>query len=146
VAAPAEPPIGLSAEAYEAYEAGKHSIRAGDLAGGHQHLKAAVEAQPDFTEGWYNLGATTSRLAIEAAGSGRDDEALALFRESVDQKRRAQELIDQGKWFVYTTASDQETVRSDLGHALEDADAVLADEASLLAALRLWAASGRSRP
>jgi hypothetical protein len=98
-----------------------------------------VDLMPDFTEGWYNLGAAASRLAVEAAGRGEDPAALAFFREGVDAKRRADQLIREGKWFVYSPPQ-QAQVTSDLAHALEDADEVLANEPALLIALRLHAA------
>jgi hypothetical protein len=135
----ATPPPGVSAPAWEAYAAARKAIWANDLALGQLRFKEAIAAQFDFTEAWYNLGATTSRLAIEAAGAGRDGEALTLFRESVTQKRRASDLIAEGKWFVYLKPEEQEGVVSDLRHALEDADEVVANEEALLAALRMWA-------
>ena len=58
----------------------------------------------------------------------------------VTQKRRASDLIAEGKWFVYLKEDEQKGVVSDLRHALEDADAVVQDEESLLIALRMWAA------
>jgi tetratricopeptide (TPR) repeat protein len=139
------PPPGLSNKALQAYVDAKIAIRAANLDEARNLLKQAVEVQSDFTEAWYNLGATTSRLAMAAAVDSRDQEAIALFREAVDEKRRAQALVDEGKWFVYKTREEQDQVIFDLRHALEDADAVLADEASLLAAMRIWAASGRIR-
>jgi hypothetical protein len=84
------PPAGLSAEAFQAYETAKQSVEANDLAAARGHFQEAVAAQPDFTEGWYNLGATTTRLAAAAAGAGQDPEALALFREGVNEKRQAE--------------------------------------------------------
>jgi len=139
------PPPGLSRDALYAYGTAIQAVRAANLDEARNLLKQAVELQPDFTEAWYNLGATTSRLAMAAAVDSRDLEALALFREAVLEKRRAQALVDDGKWFVYKTREEQDQVISDLRHALEDADAVMADEASLLAAMRIWAASGRAR-
>jgi hypothetical protein len=143
-AAPAEttptPPPGLTAPAWEAYVAARQAIWANDLVTGQARLQEAIAAQSDFTEAWYNLGATTARLAGEAAGAGRDGDALTLFRESVTQKRRASDLIAEGKWFVYLKEDEQAGVVSDLRHALEDADAVVADEESLLVALKMWAA------
>lgn len=139
------PPPGLSTRALQAYVDAKLAIRAANLDEARNLLKQAVEVEPDFTEAWYNLGATTSRLSMAAAVDARDQEAIALFREAVEEKRRAQALIDDGKWFVYKTREEQDQVIFDLRHALEDADAVLADEASLLAAMRIWAASGRIR-
>ena len=134
------PPPGVSAPAWEAYAAARKAIWAKDLVSGQAGFKEAVAAQPDFTEAWYNLGAMTAHLAIEAAGEGRDGDALSLFRESVTQKRRASDLIAEGKWFVYLKEDEQKGVVSDLRHALEDADAVVQDEESLLIALRMWAA------
>lgn len=139
---PAPAPVGLSPAALEAYEAAKRSVFAGDLDEARGHFTEATDAQPDFTEAWYNMGAATSRLSIAAAGAGEDQRALALFREAVSQKRRARALIDEGKWFVYTKVEEQEQVISDLQHALEEADAVMADDDSLLTALRM-AAAGR---
>lgn len=100
----------------------------------------AIEAEPRFTEAWYNRGATKARLAIEAIRRGDESGAVAIFRESVMDKKRAQELVDQNVWFVYQPGPEQDQVRHDLKRALEDADAVLADEPSLIRALKLWAA------
>jgi tetratricopeptide (TPR) repeat protein len=138
-------PLGLSAKALQAYVDARAATRAANLDEARDLLKQAVAIQPDFTEAWYNLGATTSRLSMAAAVNERDQEAIALFREAVEEKRRAQALVEDGKWFVYKTSEEQDQVISDLRHALEDADAVLADEPSLLAAMRIWAASGRIR-
>jgi hypothetical protein len=110
----------------------------GDYARSALEFGRAVELAPDFTEGWYNLGAATSRLAVEAAGRGDDAEALRLVRAGVEQKRRARDLISAGTWWIYD-ARQQAVVRHDLEEALRDVDAVLADEPSLLAALRLQA-------
>jgi len=93
---------------------------------------------PDFTEGWYNLGAAASRLAVEAAGRSDDQAALAFFREGVDAKRRADQLIREGRWLIYGP-TEQAQVTADLAEALADADDVLANEPALLIALRLHA-------
>jgi hypothetical protein len=76
---------------------------------------------------------------VEAAGRGEDPAALAFFREGVDAKRRADQLIRDGKWFIYSPPQQAQVI-SDLAHALEDADEVLANEPALLIALRLHAA------
>jgi hypothetical protein len=50
--------------------------------------------------------------------------------------------MDQGVWYVYLTTAEQQQTREDVEAALEDADAVLDDEASLLTAMRLMAGAG----
>lgn len=137
------PPAGsrprLAPLAGRLYEAAKEAYRAGDLATMAGHLERAVAIQADFTEAWYNLGACRSNLAQEAAVAYSDVEAVQLFRAAVDAKRRSKELMDRGVWYVYLTPREQQEVRSDVQHALEDVDAVLEDQQALLTALRLTA-------
>jgi tetratricopeptide (TPR) repeat protein len=121
-----------------AYEAARLAIRSDDTEEARRQFQRAVELMPEFTEGWYNLGASTTILAIRAAGAGDDAEALTLFREAVAAKRRAQDLIGEGKWFIYEDPERAKVVH-DLTEALPEADEVLADESSLLIALRLYA-------
>ncbi|MBI2264437.1 MAG: hypothetical protein HYU64_04615, partial [Armatimonadetes bacterium] len=99
-------------------------------------LEKAVSQNSEFTEAWYNLGATRGVLAVIAAHENNDSAALHYFREAVAAKRRAKDLMDQGK-FVFYNKSQQDEVRSDVEHALEDADEVMGDERSLLIALRI---------
>jgi hypothetical protein len=119
------------------YQAARDAVSAGRTADAVTSLKRARDADPECAEYWYNLGAAQANLAIETVN---DDEsaAVAQFRNSVDSKRRARELMDQGKWRFYD-AGEQAQVRSDCDAALRDADAVLADEASLIAALKMYA-------
>ena len=129
---------GLPADVRAAYEAAKDSVRAGDYSTARTQLSHAVKLKPDFTEGWYNLGSTTARLAAEAAALNRDAVAIALFRQSVAEKRKAQALILEGKWCIYGP-DEQAQVTSDLDNALENADEVMANERSLLIALKMMA-------
>jgi hypothetical protein len=142
-AAEITPDAGLPADVRAHYEAAKPAVEQGDWATAERSFRAAVEARPDFTEAWYNLGSTLAREALDAAAVGRDADALAYFRASVDAKRRAQALANSGTWYVYRPGQEQDIMLSDLREALRDADAVLADEASLLAALRLMAGQRR---
>jgi hypothetical protein len=137
--AAAQAPHRLAPLAKQLYEAAKAAYREGDLAAMAGHLERAVAVQGDFTEAWYNLGACRTNLAQEAAVAYRDVEAVDLFRAAVAAKRQARELMDRGVWYVYLSADEQHQVRSDVEHALEDADSVLEDQAALLAALRLTA-------
>jgi tetratricopeptide (TPR) repeat protein len=122
-----------------AYEAGKRAVRARDYDEARRQLERAVERMPEFTEAWYNLGATLTTLSIRAAGAGDDAAALALFKDAVAAKKRAQDLISEDKWVLYEGAERDQVVH-DLTEALRYADEVLGDERSLLVALRLWAA------
>jgi tetratricopeptide (TPR) repeat protein len=140
-AAPASPAqiLALDRTARAAYEHAKTAYRRNDLAEVERQLQSAVERQPDFTEAWYNLGACRSELALEAVRSNDESRALYLFRTAVDCKRQAKALMDSGVWWVYLSHQEQARVRSDVENALADADEVLADERSLLAAMRIWA-------
>jgi Tfp pilus assembly protein PilF len=126
----------------QAYQAARAAVRRGDYAEARQQLLAAVAAKPDFTEAWYNLGASYGMLAIEAAAVGEDSRAIEYFREAVEAKRRAEALIGEGKWFLYGPKEQAQTI-ADLKEGLKDADEVLADERSLLMALRLHALASR---
>jgi tetratricopeptide (TPR) repeat protein len=128
----------LAAEARRDYQEAQRLVYVGNLEEAQAALERAVAAQPDFTEGWYNLGATYSSLAVREAGEGHDATALELVKKAVSAKNRARELMGSEAWFLYDERQRQ-TVREDVAHALEDADAVLADPASLLVALRLRA-------
>jgi len=129
----------LGVQARAAYERAKEEHERGDLAAMQGALEEAVRLQSDFTEGWYNLGACRANRALEAIRSEDEAGALGLFRSAVDAKRKARDLMDQGVWYVYLTEQEQQQVREDVEAALEDADEVLGDEASLLAAMRIMA-------
>lgn len=62
-----------------------------------------------------------------------EQSAVRLFREAVDAKRTAQQLMSMGKYMVWDERQ-RERAWSDLSKALEDVDAVLADERSLVTA------------
>ena len=133
---------GMDERAGAAYERAKGDHSRGDLAAMQESLEQAVRYQPDFTEAWYNLGACRGNRALEAIRAEDEAGALELFRSAVEAKRKAKALMDQEVWYVYLTEQEQQQVRDDVEAALEDADAVMADEASLLAAMRLMAGSG----
>ncbi len=80
---------------------------------------------------------TTAVLARGRDVAYRDVEGVELFRSAVAARRRSRELMDAGACYVYLTPAEQQQARSDVEHALEDADAVLEAQQSLLAALRL---------
>ncbi len=129
----------LDQEAQAAYQRAKEAFRRDDLAAMQAELEAAVSSQPDFTEAWYNLGACRGERALAAIRVGDEQQALALFRSAVDAKREAKALMDRELWWIYRPGPEQDQVRYDVEQALADAEEVLADEASLLGAMRLMA-------
>ncbi|MBI4697649.1 MAG: hypothetical protein HY758_01700 [Nitrospirae bacterium] len=133
-------PDDIPTAAWEAYKAARTKVIGGKYLEARRYLLIAVQEKPDFTEAWYNLGALNGNLAIEKMAQGQEQASLSLFREAVDQKRRAQALIAEGKWFVYKTPAEQAQVQYDIQEALSDADEVLEDEPSLIQALKLMAA------
>jgi hypothetical protein len=128
---------GLSKAVKDSYEAAKHGVKINDLASAEFNLKKAVRLKPDFTEAWYNLGATQANLSIEFAKENKDKEAIAKFKEAVDSKKRAKELMDKDIWFIYKE-EEQINVRSDVENALADADETIANKETLLMLLKTW--------
>jgi tetratricopeptide (TPR) repeat protein len=116
---------------------GKGHVMAGNYAASVASFERAIEQNRDFAEAWYQLGASRSRVALQQV---RYDEysAVRTFREAVDAKRTAKQLMSMGKYLVWDEAQ-REQAWSDLNKALEDVDAVLADEPSLIAAMHMWA-------
>lgn len=128
---------GLSKAVKDAYADAIQNVRKDDLETAEFNLKKAVSLKPDFTEAWYNLGATQSNLAIRLAGDGKDSEAIAKFREAVDSKKKSKALMDKNIWYVYKEP-EQENVRYDVGEALRDIDELLANERELLFVLKIY--------
>ena len=119
-----------------AYQEAKRYIQASDLRGAVTALQRAIAQNPDFTEAYYQLGAAKTNLAIEEV---RHDErgAIELFREGVEAKKEAHRLMNQNKYYVWDERQRAQA-RIDLREALRDVDAVLADEPSLVAALKTY--------
>jgi hypothetical protein len=122
--------------AWQSYEDAKDAVYQRDYLRAERDLANAVKIKPDFTEAWYNLGATQTHIAIEIVNSSEQG-AVEKFREAVNSKKTARSLMMDGKWFEYT--GDQQTeVRYDVEQALEYADDVLNHEAALIDMLRAW--------
>jgi hypothetical protein len=98
-------------------------------------LEQAVRANPHLAEAWYELG----RLKVKRAPDiVKTDElqAIATFREGLEAEKEASRLLDAGKVVVWTPA-EQDQAREMLARDLVNVDEVLADQESLLTALRM---------
>jgi hypothetical protein len=102
------------------YEKAKQAVVDGDTRGAVQFLEQATQLDAQVCEYWYQLGAAKSNLAIEV----------------VNQRLR---LMDLGECHIWTQ-SQQEQARADGEAGLADADAVMQDPASLVMALKMYAA------
>lgn len=127
----------VPARAMQAYDQAKQAVWESKLSLAQDLLKESVDLKSDFTEAWYNLGATQARLAVIAAKSDDSQTAIRLFRDAVESKKKARELMIQNKWFEYV---DDERVkaRSDVENALQYADETLASETHLVEVLKSW--------
>jgi len=122
----------------EQYELAKQAIMAGDVAGAKPLLEQCTKVGPQVCEYWYQLGAAESNLAIDIVNQS-ESEAVRMFGDSVDHKREAMRLLNAGQCPIWTDA-EREQARSDGMAGLADAEAVLNDPVSLVAAMKMYAA------
>jgi hypothetical protein len=97
-------------------------------------LEQAVHANPHLAEAWYELG----RLKVKRAPDiVKTDElhGVTTFREGLEAEKEASALLDAGKVTVWT-AVEEDQAREVLARDLLNVDEVLADQESLLNALR----------
>ena len=137
-AAPAPLP---SDPALAAYEQAKRQVASGDLVAACSSLERAIAADPRFAEAYYQLGAAETNLAVRTVDAD-ERRAVQLFRSGVDHKRTAELLMRQGSYRVWNPAQQQEAW-NDLQQAMEGVDDLLADEATLVQALRVYAGGAR---
>jgi hypothetical protein len=119
-------------------QAARQSMWDGDSRTAVTELRLATGALLDCPEYGYNLGAAQANLAIEVVHA-IESEALGLSGESGEAKRRALQLMDEGRR-RFDDEAEQERVRLDAEMGLEGADEILENEEALLAALRRHAA------
>ncbi len=124
-------------EAWLSYEDAKDAVYNRDYERAEQDFQNALRLKPDFTEAWYNLGATQANHAI-AMINDSEHAAAEKFREAVESKKKARDLMMADKWFVYE-GDERTEVRYDVEQALEYADELVANESHLVEALHMWA-------
>ncbi|HTO43222.1 MAG TPA: hypothetical protein VML56_04025 [Burkholderiales bacterium] len=137
---PQAPPVNLAMTPVQSAEiAGvkdyKLAFETEDLDERLRLLEVAVRANPRLTEAWYELG----RLKVKRAPiviKANELQAVAMFREGLEAEQEALRLLDSGKIAVWTGDEEiqaRETLATDLANANE----VMADQDSLLNALRM---------
>jgi len=98
-------------------------------------LELAVRANPRLAEAWYELGRLKVRRAPVVIKTN-ELQAVAMFREGLEAEQEALRLLDSRKLAVWT--SDEEIqARESLATDLANANEVMADQDSLLNALRM---------
>ena len=94
-------------------------------------FEMALKKEPELPEAWYGLGVAKERKARRLAAKKEDDAALKLYYESVEDKRKARELMSDGKAKLWTAKRFDEA-RSDIDATLYQVDDVGVDEDALL--------------
>ncbi len=98
-------------------------------------LELTVRSNPHLAEAWYELGRIKVRRAPVVIKTD-ELQAVAMFREGLEAEQEALRLLESGKIVVWTNEEEmraRETLAVDLANANE----VMADQDSLLNALRM---------
>jgi hypothetical protein len=125
------------------YDRAKSAIVARDMPRAIELLTQATRADAEVCEYWYDLGAAESNRAIDVVYDSSSD-AVHLFESSVDHKTESLRLMDLGKCAIWTGPQRQEAHAAAVA-GLRDADEVLRDKASLVAALQMYADQRQQR-
>jgi tetratricopeptide (TPR) repeat protein len=98
-------------------------------------LEQAVRANPRLAEAWYEVGRQKVRLAPDIV---KLDElrGIQVFREGLEAEKEALRLLDAGTVTVWN-AAEEDQARATLQTELANVDETLADQESLLRALRV---------
>ena len=98
-------------------------------------LEQAVRANPRLAEAWYEVGRQKLKLAPDIV---KLDElrGIQIFREGLEAEKEALRLLDAGKATVWN-AAEEDQARAMLATDLANVDETLADQESVLRALRV---------
>ena len=98
-------------------------------------LEQAVRVNPRLAEAWYEVGRQKVKLAPDIV---KLDElrGMQIFREGLEAEKEALRLLDAGKATIWNTAQEDQA-RATLATDLTNVDETLADQESLLRALRV---------
>jgi tetratricopeptide (TPR) repeat protein len=98
-------------------------------------LEQAVRANPRLAEAWYEVGRQKVRLAPDILKSD-ELRGIQVFREGLEAEKEASRLLDAGKVTVWN-AAEEDQARATLATDLANVNETLADQESLLRALRV---------
>jgi tetratricopeptide (TPR) repeat protein len=113
----------------------REALAAQDMEETLRLLEQAVRANPHLAEAWYELGRLKVKRAPDVVKTD-ELQAIAMFREGLESEREASRLLDEGRPAVWTPAQEEEA-REVLARDLQNVGEVLADQESLLNALRM---------
>jgi hypothetical protein len=98
-------------------------------------LEQAVRANPRLAEAWYEVGRRKVKLAPDIVKLD-ELQGIQVFREGLEAEKEALRLLDAGKVTIWNAAEEDEA-RATLATDLANVDETLADQDSLLRALRV---------
>ena len=98
-------------------------------------LELAVRSNPRLAEAWYELDRIKVRRAPVVIKTD-ELQAVAMFREGLEAEQEAMRLLESGKVVIWT-GEEELRAREILAVDLANANEVMADQDSLLNALRM---------
>jgi tetratricopeptide (TPR) repeat protein len=98
-------------------------------------LEQAVRANPRLAEAWYDVGRRKIKIAPDIVKLD-ELQGIQVFREGLEAEKEALRLLDAGKVTVWN-AAEEDQARATLATDLANVDETLADQDSLLRALRV---------
>ena len=98
-------------------------------------LEQATRANPHLAEAWYDLGRRKVKLAPEIVKTD-ELQGIQVFREGLEAEKEALRLLDAGNVTIWG-ADEEEQARAVLTTDLANVDEALAEQDSLLRALRV---------
>jgi tetratricopeptide (TPR) repeat protein len=113
----------------------RHALASEDSEESLRLLEQAVRANPRLAEAWYEVGRRKMKLAPDIVKLD-ELQGIQVFREGLEAEREALRLLDTGKVTIWNAAEEDEA-RATLATDLANVDQTLADQESLLRALRV---------
>lgn len=98
-------------------------------------LEQTVRSNSRLAEGWYELGRRKVKLAPNLVKTD-ELQGIQTFREGLEAEKEAQRLLDAGNVTIWS-ATEEEQARAVLATDLANVDETLADQESVLRALRV---------
>lgn len=119
------------------YNEGVKALQAKNYEEAKTKFEKAIAANPDIAEAWYNLGASKVYLAKKAADADKKEEALKLFRSGIEDKKKALQLMKQGKFVAYSEKGEQDRLIKECEDALAKIEPQLSSDDGLYLLIKL---------